>query len=403
MKIGFIVRKNHATWGGDIAVVEGYKRGLIAIGHEVIFSYSVFGLVGCDIVFLTNSTVEQRASLDEIEMLGIPFGVLGFHEDILLYYTAAIGMRNYICQCMGYGFSSDNGVECDIEKLFFMPTIPYYYGDPPKRTTIYNYDQMLKASFWITNSPTEAKTVERDYPGSKIVTIPVAPGIVTAMHKGEWKEKIDTSFLEMVSLPSKSYLLQVGRLEVRKNQLGTIIATKNSDIPLVFIATQAFDSTYELACFEAAARYRKGPTLFMSQNLREGSQGKARIIPMPRGDKLSLETLVSAYHHAGLHIHPAFYELPGATYLEAAALGIPSIASSWTTIGDYFLDSKNGSRSLDGRIVYCNPCDIGEIERAITPLFGKEFPQMDTHPSIIRSEEAMAKELIFAIETHICP
>src|ERR1700687_2414991 len=104
---------------------------------------------------------------------------------------------------------------------------------------------------------------------------------------------------------------------------------------------------------EAIQRWRKGPTLLLSQTLPEGQLGSLRILPMPGREKLSTSMLQSAFAHAGLHLHPAFYELPGATYFESAILGVPTIASTWTTIDEYFLDPQ-----LDERIEYSLPYDL---------------------------------------------
>lgn len=388
MKIGFIIRKNHSIWGGDLGVVGSLMRGLKSLGHETKSASSPFALEDMDMVFLTNSSVEQRSVLEELSMLGMPFGVLGFHEDILLYYTAATGMFTFIQQCLDYGLPTDNGMKYSIEQLFTHPQTVYYYGETPKKTVFYNHEMIVKASLWIANSEKEKKTILRDHPGSRVSVIPVAPGVVTRF---SCKEP-SCEFLTFSGLSSKSYFLQVGRLEIRKNQLGTILATKDLDAPLVFIATRAFDPRYEVACFEAARRYRKAPTLFISANLKERKEGSTQVIAM--SGKLSTSMLWSAYYHAGLHIHPAFHELPGATYLEAAFLGTPTIASTWCTIDEYFFNEQTGDSGLDGRILYRQPHHLEEITQAIPALFGQTYPLLLNHPALTRGDEDAAKDLL---------
>ncbi len=390
MKIGFILRRD-SKWGGDFAVAHQLMEGLKSLGHETVSATSPFAMANADIVFLTNSTLLQSECLQELEMIGLPFGVLGFHEDFLRSSTAQTGLRNYIYHCLGYTPLKE---ECSLEALIDMPDIVYYYGESPKRTTLYNRQWIEKAKIWIANSPTEARTMQRDHPGCKTAVVPVAPGIATR-YQGE----PDASFLTFSGLASQSYILQVGRLEMRKNQLGTILACKDHDIPLVFIATQASLPEYEIACVEAAAKWRKAPTLFISNSMKQVRIGAAQVIPMPNHEKLPISMVMSAYYHAGLHLHPAFCELPGATYLEAARFGIPSIASSWTTIDDYFFDPKLGHAELDGRIVYHPPHHLKEISQAIPELFGKRFPPLEEHPAIKRTELDAASDFLNAL-TH---
>ena len=75
------------------------------------------------------------------------------------------------------------------------------------------------------------------------------------------------------------------------------------------------------------------------------------MIPIDPQVGISQELLVSAYQNAGLYLHPAFYELPGYVYLEAAKLGTPTIATEWSTLSDYFTNEE-GDYELDDRILY---------------------------------------------------
>jgi glycosyltransferase involved in cell wall biosynthesis len=365
---------------------------LSELGIEAKTSASPFALIDCDVLIQTNSCTMQRQALEEIQMTKKPFAVLGFHEDILQYYTPASGLCLFAMGCLGYGLETDNGMDYDIERLFEMPHIVNYYGEPPKRSTLYNLEYTKNAFLWIANSPTEARTMERDCPGCKTAVIPISPNF-------SHTEEPDDSFLKFTGLSKGSYILQVGRLEMRKNQLGSILATRNLDVPLVFISTVS--PAYENNLLEAAAKWRKAPTLIISQSLKPHSQGSARIISMPADEKLPNSMLTSAYANAGLHLHPAFQELPGATYLEAAAIGTPTVASSWCTITDYFYDSKLGHSSLDGRIVYCEPHHLNDITQKIEENFGKTFLSLREHPVFKRTPLDTAKDLILAINSSL--
>jgi len=386
MKIGFIIRSDaQRKWGGDLAVVQSYRQGLAELGHESSTAFSPFEQGDADFLLFTNYFLDQRETLSEAAMMGIPFGVLAFQENLLHYYPPATGFCVYVMGCLGHDFETDT--DFDLELLFEMPHLVHYYGNMPNRSILYNLDLARKTTLWIANSATEEKTIQRDCPGCKTAVIPVAPGIVTA-----WDKDPDTSFLQLTGLSSGSYLLQVGRLEMRKNQLGTILATRNLDVPLVFIATRS--PSYEEFCFEAAAKWRKAPTLFISQSLAARKEGAARVISMPKKEKLPSATLASAYHHAGLHIHPAFQELPGATYLEAARFGTLSIASHWCTINDYLYDPSLGHAELDGRIVYAEPHHLLDIGKKIEQHFGKKFPPLTEHPALKRTHRDVAQDLL---------
>lgn len=385
MRFGFITRKNDHAWGGDLAVVHTLMRGLCQLGHDAFCSPTPYDLRDADILILTNSTLDQRMHSEALDLIGKPFAILGFHEDTLSFHTPSTGFQNYVMSCLGYGFASDNGIDYSIDMLIDMPHIVHYYGETPKRSSLYNYDLLAKAAVCIANSPSEASFMRRDCPECKTSVVPVAPGVVTG-----YRGTPDDSFLKLTGLSSKSYVLQVGRLECRKNQFGTLLAMRNLDIPLVFIATRAFKVEYEAACVEAALKWRKAPTLFVSQNLQPFQEGHVKVLPIQ--EKLPKEILLSAYYHAGLHLHPAFHELPGATYLEAARLGAPTIGSSWCTITDYF------AGELDGRIVYTAPHHIQEIERLIPKMFGKHFAPLEDHPALNYSEVDSARDFAAQFE-----
>ena len=393
MKIDFVIRADAGRkWGGDLAVVNSYIVGLKAFGHSPRIVFSPLEASDSDFLIFTNYFIDQRAILHEAITLGIPFGMLGFQEDLIHYYPIATGFCVYVMGCLGQGFETDNGMDYNIELLFEMPHLVHYYGVIANRGVLYNLELARKTSLWIANSATEEKTMQRDCPNCKTAVIPVAPGIVTG-----WDQEPDTSFLQMTGLSSGSYLLQVGRLEMRKNQLGTILATRSLDLPLVFIATTS--PSYEEACFEAAVKWRKAPTIFISQSLSNRKEGSARVIPMPQKQKLPEKVLASAFYHAGLNIHPAFQELPGATYLEAARFGTPSVASHWCTIKDYFFNPALGHAELDGRIVYAEPHHLHEITKKIEQNFGLKFPPLIDHPSLKRTHLDVAEDLLANLES----
>jgi hypothetical protein len=136
-------------------------------------------------------------------------------------------------------------------------------------------------------------------------------------------------------------------------------------------------------------KWRKAPTIIVAQEIPSCEEGPLKIVPMPNNQKLSNSMLQSAFYHAGLHLHPAFQELPGYTYFESVLLGIPTIASSWTTIKDYF-----SNPDMDDRIEYCHPGNLKEIKKIIEKKFGQKYLSPTNHPIFNRSKSEMASEII---------
>lgn len=135
----------------------------------------------------------------------------------------------------------------------------------------------------------------------------------------------------------KDFVLVVGRLEMRKNQLMLLHALELSTIPVVF-ADGGF--TYQSDYAQLCRKYRrKGPVYFTG--------------------RLSDELLVSAYHACRLHCLPSWYELPGLVSLEAARYGCPVVASSWGCLRDYLHDG----------CTWCSPEDSRSIHDAVVSAY----------------------------------
>src|SRR5262249_11519139 len=110
------------------------------------------------------------------------------------------------------------------------------------------------------------------------------------------------------------FVLCVGRLETRKNQLMLLKALETSELPIV-LGTGGFASQprYETAC---RAFRRAGRTHFIG--------------------KVEPALLKSMYSAARVHALPSWYELPGLVSLEAAACGATPVVSDFGTARDYF-------------------------------------------------------------------
>jgi glycosyltransferase involved in cell wall biosynthesis len=397
MLVGLVTRKNHAIWGGDLKAIQNVKHGLEVMGHKVMIGDDVTKLMCCDFIFLTNTCISQSQNYSTLKSNNKNYGVINFHEDFIKYFRHCDGFVNYTnflaepSKFLGvsWQFSKVNNLKIaakniiynrffnfrNFKKLLnysagtdsFQPTLThleenpevvlYYTNRHLPNTPLINIDTIRDAKINIANSGAEKNTILRDVPTASVETV-----FWTAGFAEEWDKTEDTTFLEKYNLISKNYILQVGRLEVRKNQIATLLALKDVDEDLVFICSAGYQPWYESLFINLIKKFRKNRTLVITQTLKNGRWGNFEIINTDGGEKLALGLLKSAYQHSKVHCHPAFYELPGYTYLEALYFNIPTIASEWTTIGDYL--DFGGDKYCNGLVEYVLPHDIKGIRDA---------------------------------------
>ena len=374
MRIGLIIRRGAETlWAGDIKALQVIQHGMIELGIDAHLVFDFHAIDSYDFLFLSNTCFDLRPSYNALKLQGKRFGLIAFHEDREKYRPVQAGFFRYVQGCL-------KG-EYQVESLWENPEIFFPLNKEGLFDPRVNVDVAQEAEICIGSSPTEIQTMERDFPGCKAKSVFFTSGFV------ESDVVPSRSFLEFSQMGSKGYILQVGRFDQRKNQLATILATKDIDIPLVFIATMTTQLDYEGECLRAIIKYRKAPTLIVSQMIPSMQSGHVRILQMPEGKILSSEMLLSAFYHAALHLHPAFYELPGYTYLESAKLGVPTIASSWATLSDYFVEE------FDGRIEYVLPYDLPAIEKLVHKKLHERYAPYPSHPVFHRKSYDVAKEI----------
>jgi glycosyltransferase involved in cell wall biosynthesis len=385
LNIAFVTRKNESKWGGDLPALHSFYRGLKEIGQDSLIGPTVQDVLDADFIFLSNTSFNLKEEYETILRQKKRFGIIGFHADRTQYYSYCYGFMNYVGLCLAQEFPF-----FDLDQLLNNPQIVQYFPYTPPPLFEENYEILRQAEVCIATSHTEEAVMQRDSPGCNSKVVYLDCGIQDSFRE-------DDSFLRWTGLKKEDYVLQVGRIELRKNQLGTILAMRDLDIPLVFIATETFYPSYERMCFEAIKKWRKAPTLVISQNHANHQDGNLRILQMPGQEKLPLPQLISAYRHAGLYCHPAFCELPGLTCLEAAKLGTSVIASQWMTLRDYFIDPIMKTASSDA-ISYVLPYDIQAISEQVKKQFGKKSKDLSRHPIFQRTRRDVAKDLLRALQ-----
>ncbi len=393
LTVGTVTRENEHIWGGDLRALNSVITGLRACGVKVVTAQTAAGLHQCHLAFISNSCDDRRPEMRSLRARNIPYGYIGFHEDFSLYYPVSMGFTEYACALV-QGIDADD-VHPSMEELWENPDVVQQLNHKCPNNIVHNITVLRQALFCQAASATEADTLRRDCPQAKIETV------YWDLPLFRENSEADDEFLKLTGLTSGEYILQVGRMETRKNQLASVLATRNIDVPLVFIASKGYQDWYELHVVNAAAKFRKAPTILVSQNYPTQNIGNGmRIIQMPGGERLSEACLVSAFRHCGLHLHPAFYEAPGYTNLEAAHIGVPTVASAWGTLRDY-CTFGGGDAAMVDRFEYVIPYHLASLEAAVQRNFGRKVtPDLD-HPIFRRTTEDVGRETLAIIEKYL--
>ncbi|MBX3718136.1 MAG: hypothetical protein KF898_00645 [Parachlamydiales bacterium] len=424
MHIGLVCRSNSSLWGGDLQLLLRLKDALEQMGHRVIMGTTGYDVLLADVVLLTNLMIYQKDIMEMLLHNKIPYFVLCFHEDITQYYLPSNGLANYVKKCI-------EGVpDYSIERLYENPHAVYYEEvaklqfwaksalfsqnplsaqiassqlDPDARASsetisffsdffprgyYFIFELLKNAQCCIANSKMEERTIKRDCPFVRTAVVPLP--------HAQWiEEKEDPldNFWDALELQNRPYLLQVGRMETRKNQLATLLATRDLDIPLVLIAVESHQGWYEKLCIETAVHFRKAPTLIISQNLLAFESGPVKVIPMPNGKIMTKAFMQRVFENARLYIHPAFCELPGFVFFEAIKNGVPSVASEWCAIRDYLVNS--GPENIQ----YVLPFHIADLESKAKQFLSAEPKKaFVAEPCLKRSTLEYAQEIVAIME-----
>lgn len=139
----------------------------------------------------------------------------------------------------------------------------------------------------------------------------------------------------------KDYVLSMGRIEPRKNQLSVVKAAKRLNLPLVLVGRK-YDRYYARKVF------------------KEFGSLKSRHVYIDYLEHDS-DMLISAYLNARVVASPSTLETPGLVALEAASLGRTVLVTEVGTAPEYF--GKNA--------YYVNPDNQGIIEERLWQAWNK--------------------------------
>lgn len=149
------------------------------------------------------------------------------------------------------------------------------------------------------------------------------------------------------------YVLNIGNIEPRKNQLMLVRAMKSfPDIRLVLIG-------------------HKRDRVYAEQVLSEGGNQINYIGPLPQGDMM-----LSAYQACELFCLPSTLETPGLAALEASAQGAPLLVTSEGSCAEYFGDSA----------IYVNPKSLDSLREKLNLILHNKCPKNYKAASLFRPE-----------------
>ena len=306
--------------GGDTVVVERLSQGLRARGIDVTVDVAASGDPSSyDLVHLFNfATPELTTHLAErAKAAGVPFVITTLYEDLPSFHhqshAVAINLMEYVAHGQDRAWLAKNWID---------PS----YVVPAERLKADWIAENAAALF--TNGAGETAAVKKDFPlADRVVEVPLGHEVGGLFGPEMFEREYGV----------QDFVLCVGRIETRKNQLMLLKALEDSDLTVV-LAGGGFSYQPE---YEAAVKSfkRKGRTIIL--------------------DRVSPEMLSSAYAACRIHVLASWYELPGLVSLEAAAHGKNIVVTRTGTSEDY----------LGEKAFYCQPWDSDSIYAAISAAF----------------------------------
>ncbi|GAB4259836.1 glycosyltransferase family 4 protein [Thermincola ferriacetica] len=312
MKVAFNAPQtfNQVIGGAEIQLLKT-KKALEELGVEVhLFDQWEMKVTDFDLVHNFTGDPSTYPLCSHVKKAQVPLVVSTVYWPVLEYYLFSDTGKKQKLLALGYHF---------FKKIFSA-------GDLQRR--IYHMADIL-----LPNSATEAKQVARDF-GVELNRSFVVPNGVDR----RFADAKPDLFYRRYGL--KDFVLCVGRIEPRKNQLSVIRALKGTGIPLVIIGEPAYKPhPYYEAC------------------LREKDDSVHFLGYISHDDPL----LESAYAACHTFVLASWYDTPGLVALEAGLAGARVVITGKGTTRDYFADY----------VRYVDPRSVRDIREAVLAACGE--------------------------------
>ncbi len=321
LRVAMLNRDN--VWsapGGDSKIMMQMKQAAQLRDIDVSFPGALDQAYSADIVHFVNMTLP--APLDAVAKWSStskkPLLVTTLYEDWPRFLNAshqAFGAYHaFLAGKLSYGALQDMLVQLQD-------------AQPAPRVNVSR--SIEAASLLLACGDSEAARLRNDFPNvaDRVTVVPFEVNAPLAV-----EQKTIASLRESLGLDE--FVLCIGRLETRKNQLALLAALHDENIPIVFAAG---DYTPHPSYSEAVRKWkRKAPV---------------RVL-----DRMPWHLMSVVIRAAAVHALPSFYELPGLVHLECAAAGTPIVAGEWGALNDYFPEACYRP---------CNPLDLESIRTAV--------------------------------------
>jgi glycosyltransferase involved in cell wall biosynthesis len=326
---------NQPDWeqnpGDDTVVIKEYMRILAGMGIETVFNCDPdtamdrFDIIHIINLTMTGSTEKLAQSASRQQK---PFVVTTLQEDFPKFRSKVHFAANRLTAYVKSGQNPET-------LKHFSEAI----HQVPQSTNLTSPFAALSANRLLACGEHEAAILHRMFPRSSVSVVKFGTSKQTQTYVNK---ELFTSAYNV-----KDFVLCVGRIEPRKNQLMLLTALEHDNIPIVFVdGATTFSPSYKNACMKFK---RSGKTIFTGT--------------------LSNELLLSAYISAKVHCLPGFYELPGLASLDAARYGCKVTASSWGTLPDY----------LGNTIRYFEPVNCNDLRSSLFDTI-ESVPHPDLMP-----------------------
>jgi hypothetical protein len=210
---------------------------------------------------------------------------------------------------------------------------------------------VARAARVVAASVEEAARLRRDFPGARVAVVP--PGVVR-LPAGD----VDAF---VAKYGTRDFVLCVGELQPRQNQLTLLEALADDDVDVV-LATGGWTSRpdYLEAC---RAFRRRGRTLYLPQ--------------------LDVAELAAAYAAARVHVVPSWFSVQGRATIEALQAGCAVVASDRGALPELLGDT----------VPFAPPDDPAALRRAIASAAGTSFAAARARAEHLTLERAAASVL----------
>lgn len=306
--------------GGDSVITERLAAGLKARKIEVVIDPdNREDPARFDLVHLWNFALPDlvKFQAERAKAAGKPFVVTTLYEDVPRFHNQSIILAEFLKEYVRRG-QDPIWYKDHLPSLGLVQPAPRFQND-----WVANHADCL-----LVNGAGEAATLQRDYPQARrIAEVHLGCDFAVPGYPGPFERTYGV----------KDYVLAVGRIESRKNQLMLLKALEQSELTVV-LASGGF--TYQPEYDQAVRNFKR--------------RGRTIIV-----DRLSPEMLASAYAGAKVHALPSWYELPGLIHIEAGYHGCNLVATDVGTTRDY----------LGSLAFYCEPADENSIQRAVEAAY----------------------------------